>query len=328
MKIQLSQIFAEYQKFTIGRQISLKGLYFDHFEKQAASLKIPFPKGFEFLDYAPKTDFPNQKQKQQLIDPFKKGEVFPFLKAEGVLQALLTKSSIALEKSVYFFLNYRYNREGSFHWASRQSEYYAEFFAVIALSRFLGLAITYVPLIGQLQTEVDWEKGVVNIKIRNTKHGGHLDQFNLLKSRHVQFDFLDDSIKEGFRKSDKFLLTSERISRVYEFGRKSNVFHLTGNKQGVSLCFLGGLDGESIKQIEIDSEDDSKLADFEDDLMDKYADWGYAEYNIGVYQKQVIDFLKSIGDSTRKFLKELSWNVGNIEVIDERDKVDILSWLQ
>lgn len=316
---------------------SLKEVYFDVFKQIAEDNSIEFPPHihellhsdsyFQLVNTENSSDFLRKKLK-----PLLKDLNTPLSSNSGYLQGLLCESVLCLEKSVYWFFNYRFNQRYGFLLPARQALYYSEFFSIIGLSRFLGLGFTYFPSIGPLIAKVQWETGDLKITTKQPKgRGDHKKHYNLLKTELERFPFISADIKAKISQKKGFILTEERVSAVYNFESLEKVFEYAqyGNielweeelEDYKTWCFLGGEEGLTIPHIHSENTDP-------DAIHDQYASWGYREHIIGIYQQELIHFLKYLPNkSIGIFLSSLKEKIQNIPNINPNEKEDLLAWL-
>lgn len=248
-------------------------------------------------------------------------------KSKSLYQALISECALALERSIYWFFNYRHNLETDFIDAAFQSRYYAEFFSIIALARFLGIAITYIPKIAKVKTEVDWTTTSIKVTAQSLGGGGHDEQYNLLKHRLNQFDFIDNDTKIRIKQLEELLLKEDREMTVYNLGPTALVFkHMGIYTFGPNSCFIGGKKGLGIHRYFGDDEISGVRHD--KGVGEEYKEYGIPEEVIGANQKEVIRLLKKVGPYTTKFLESLKIDIERVPHIQSHEKTDLLDWLK
>lgn len=333
--IPLKRIITYYKPIDIVSSSYLKNIYFKILKTIADEKNIEFPPilyGLQSLESQ------RDKEIQKSLEKLKEEIQFPIelslIRGDAFLQGLLTESTKSLEKAIYWFFNYRFNQRHGFLVPASQSMYYSEFFSFISLSRFLGIAFTFIPQFHPIQIIIQWESGKILISKRKIGKGAHKRHFHLLKNEISRFDFINVDIKTTIEGRTEFLSTAERKETVYDFGLKSEVFdffHWEEEKWKDYLqsfnewCFLGGNHGLGIGPVLLPEDDNGSFDQF---IYDEYGSWGYREHNIGVYQEEMIMYLKKINNqSIQSFLNELRQKIMRIPYIEVCEKADLLCWL-
>lgn len=242
---------------------------------------------------------------------------------DDLLGCLLTEAAISLEKSIFWFLNYRVSKSQGFLAPSTQAFYYAEFFGMVGLSRVLGLAITYVPLFDLVQTRVNWKTRTVKSKLVGSRRAGHLSHLYLLKEHIQEFSFIPQGIKGIVTAMRNLTLMDDRIELVYGFGTSARVYYEISSQHG-DVCFLGGEGGLAIPEPSLEMDP----GDFGEAMMSMYTSYGYLEHTIGDIQKNLAIILKEVPhNGVKSFIVGLRKRIERFQYVSEIEKRDLLDWL-
>ena len=319
MAISFSILGTVYSGISVNRDQHLKEMYFRFLKEKARQLGLNFPNSLFFLREVRKDVV--KKLKRQVLSE----SPYPVNHRSDFLQALLIESVMALEKSVHWYYVYRLNMRAGFRVASTQARYYAEFFSVIGLSRFLGIAITHLQGFGRFQINVKWVDKTLEIIQLQGSRGGHLEQYNALSHCISDFNFIESSVSDTISQGNKFLLNDERVKSVYEFGRQGDPFLLSGPSSG-NPNFLGGETGLGIT-MNAPSEHLQQVHYYEY-IHDQYTSDGFYDHGIGEYQRQLIRLLLDLNEtSVLGLLLHLRKNIEKLDCIRDYEKVDLLEWL-
>jgi hypothetical protein len=336
--IDKQNIIDAWKKIPVALE-SLSIVHFDHLRNLGLQQNISIdPTLFDMKSLVPKIQKSDAVEKARVIKTgVSNGESMSWGGAKRYLSALLMESIESLERSIFWFFNYRLNNKQGFTAPALQAEYYSEFFALIGISRILGIAVTHVPIFGPVLTEVNWKTKRVHYRpitvrsahVAHLQHlGRSIDKFSFVPD-HIKIrldEFRPDANKE-FKDDDeiisKFLLTDERETYVYEFSVSSRVYSdIVGGAQ--NFCFLGGEHGKGV----IEPYSDTDSYEHARAVHDAYADYGYPEDNIGEAMKFIIMLLKEI--DRRDVQRSLSWirtKIDNFPFAKDFEKADILDWL-
>ena len=274
-----------------------------------------------------KTDSKSRKKIRKEIEEALKTSEFPvgLFTTSDILRASVTESAIALERSIYWYLNYRLNLRLQFAVAARQALYYSEFFAIITLSRFLGLALTRIlgrSLGIHLETAVNWRKLSFDVNWHNPR-SPHLDHYNLLKRKIGDFEFVSERCRRSITELGKPLQKEDREDAVYDLWH--DVFQSFRNgavQERYDLVFIGVI-GVSELQGRIHEFHEEERQE----ILDAYSEWGYRESHIGAFQREVIAGFWEVGGNLLEFLDTLRANIERTPHIREEEKTDLLDWL-
>ncbi len=271
MSNHLDRIVKEYSKLSFNNRKDLRTVYYNKMEYYAKNNNISIPIHITFLEnyFTIPRNIQKNLSNYSRIEEFFKKIFIPMSQKESsekyykdnILQAMLYECIESLRRSIFWFINYRYNNRIGFLIPARQSRYYSEFFGFISLSRFLGIALTRFPIIKTIETTINWEKMKIEIKKGKAKGGMHKAHFQLLKRDIEKNNFIPDNIKEEIKRQDNLFLTEERSSMIYAFGNEGRVsfeelikYKKSNITNQLSHCFLGGENGEGyyiIRQMRI-----------------------------------------------------------------------------
>lgn len=341
--VGLNQISRVFSKYIYSSNVNLTETYFTFFREVCQSICIKINPEFLYLkSLAPEKEWKAaEKESRKVMQLLKdEGVTYPLKEADRLAQGLLCEGLHSLRKSIFWFFNYRYNDRVGFIAPSIQAKYYSEFFSIIGLSRLLGIARTYVPIFGVIQTETSWKRNTIHFIPQSKTGGGHLKHLSELGRHLSKFDFISDETRTYFQKiwprrsrdgtvrdverQVKFLMTDDRETYVYGFEKRSRVYdrpHSTSPR----ICFIGGENGLAVPGP--DESDDP--GDFSDSIMMDYTSYGYEEHNIGIILQDLIKITKSINnDSIRKFMRTLIDTIESFDSVSHNAKVDILHWLK
>ena len=229
----------------------------------------------------------------------------------------LNESLICLDRSIYWLLNYYRNRDGYCLNSKIQNLYYSEFFMHLSISRFLGLAFTWISEINlpiKIQIEKindDTTKSLennmkMNVIIRPSMGGMHDTTFIQIRSHINQnIDLPDSSIAQWFKPSVlTSLMKDERVESVYDISLARNdpwyFAHHSVASEYNSYCFLDGRGKYFTNDLDADEY-----------ILKKYGDWGYKEDHIGTLIKWMIDRLKGL--NAKRKIRQISKSIKNFD---------------
>lgn len=247
-----------------------------------------------------------------------------------------------LERSIFWFFNYKHNTTENFEVAGMQALYYSNFFIKVAVQKLLGISEIYTKYIGKVFCKIDWS--MANVELL-TKGGWSTDHkkianifFELMKNVDLKdhpeiyalFQGEDDPLTEftgipteDLNRDHSDYLRQARVNYVYDFTtRESDPFHnfygTVGNyfNNVQNYCFLEGTE-------RYNNGSESFAIDF---VPDVYGGWGINEHFIGSLMKYLLENLKKIKSLKRYFLI-LSQKIKNPEEFNEEAKEIILNWL-
>jgi hypothetical protein len=325
MPISLQQITSVFSAVPFGGRMNLKEYYFDLFRKTGQKHGIDLSdETFYMKSYTDESVLRASKTAAKQI----KAKMGPELTGDfsdynHLLGCLLTEAALSLEKSIFWFLNYRASRRQGFLAPSTQASYYAELFGVVGLSRVLGLAITYVPLFNLVQTRVNWTTRTVELKLIGARKAGHLRHLYLLKAHIQRFSFIPQKIRGIVTAIRKFALTDDREELVYGFGNTARIYEEMASRHG-DVCFLGGEGGLATPEPSPEMDP----GDFGEAMMSMYMSYGYIEHTIGDLQKNLAIILKEVPhDGVKSFIVGLRGRIQRFQYVPEIEKRDLLDWL-
>ncbi len=254
----------------------------------------------------------------------------------------LIESLYYLERSLFWFFNYKYNATKFHEVSGSQAQYYSLFFVETAILKFLGISIVHTGYIGKVRVKIDFNKAQIELNLGGKDVADHKNTKNLLISLFSCLDLSDypnmeahftiegSIIEEVFGVSDIELrdlhwdhLRQNRMDIVYNItDRKSDPFHwyygVVGNyhKNVQEYCFLEGYerynDGSEYFATSF--------------VPDVYGSWGINEHLIGDLLRFLITALKQI-KQTENFFNILSTKIKSGD-FNEEAKTIILEWLQ
>lgn len=243
----------------------------------------------------------------------------------------LIEALYCLERSIFWFFNYKYNITKTFEAAGMQALYYSSFFIKVAVQKLLGISVIHTKYIGKVFIKIDWSNANVEILTRGGWSADHKKMannfFELMKNVDLKdfpeiyalFQFEDDPFKEitgitteEISRYHSDYLRKARMDYVYDFTtRESDPFNsfygsVGGYFTDVQIyCFLDGTkrynDGSEYFATHIEP--------------DIYGGWGINEHFIGNLMKFLIDNLKKI-KNLKKYFLILSRKIENPEEFD------------
>lgn len=327
--ISINKLIEVYNKTTFNSKFNFKELFFKYFYSYSMNKKLPFPDSLFLLKNLNKNHLFGKVNPQEYYKTLKKiKDSFPIeIKISndtmGIIQALLAECLISLERSIYWFLNYRFNARNYFIIASRQAKYYSEFFALNSLSRLIGIANTHMPIVNLLTTIVNWEEETIDIikSSKKTREGDHNYLYRILSENINRFQFISHKLKANISNNKNHFLSEDRVDSVYDFGSHSEVFRnpLYQNKwetyeHRYTLCFVNGYNlnysGKS-----------------ENFIDEEYKEWGYEEDYIGIIIREIIQNIKKF-ENSKSFINEFRKKIETTKKINENEKKPFLEWME
>lgn len=254
----------------------------------------------------------------------------------------LIESLYLLERSLFWFFNYKHNTI-KFHEASgSQAQYYSLFFVETAILKFLGISIVHTDYIGKVRVKIDFKKAQIELQLGGKDVADHkntkklllslLSRLNLSDFPNVEAHFSNEGsiIEEIFGVSDMELrdlhwdhLRQKRMKVVYDItDRRSDPFHwyygVVGNylNDVQEYCFLEGYERYN----------DGSECFATSFVPNVYGSWGINEHLIGDLLRFLIKALKQV-KKTRNFFKVLSTKINSGDYNKEAKNI-ILEWLQ
>jgi len=254
----------------------------------------------------------------------------------------LIETLYCLERSIFWFFNYKYNITKTFESAGMQALYYSSFFIKVAIQKFLGISVLHTRYIGKTMIKIDWSNANVEIitnKGWSADHKKIADNFfELMKTVDLKefpeifalFQFEDDSIKtimgvssEEMSRYHSDYLRKARMDYVYDYTtRESDPFTRFYGSVGSyfinvqNYCFLDGPerynDGSEYYATSF--------------VLDVYGGWGINEDFVGSLMKFLITNLKEIS-SLKKYLLILSRKIEAPEDFHDTAREIIQEWL-
>ena len=234
-------------------------------------------------------------------------------KVEGINIIFLRECLNCLNRSIYWLLNYYRNLdEFNFH-SKVQNLYYSELFVHLAISRYLGYALTWISetksaiTIKRVKTSSSSDQFCENHSISlNYKGEGGTHEAIFVKLRYLIRDevelpesFVKVWLQPYFKPS---LIKEDRISFVYDISDPINDPLHPALKPYVkdigSFCFLDGYS---------EYDDGSEAAT--EWISDTYGAWGYKEEHISNLIKWMIEQLEIINANWH--LREISNYIDN-----------------
>jgi len=282
-----------------------------------------FSQDFPFNELTPRQEYNgpeplSQCKKELKVLQFKINErSYDFTEVEDLLVALYLESFWALEKSIFWYFNYKHNLTRFHHLSGVQSRYYSKFFAIISIMRLLGCGIIHTSY-GKFKIKTDWTKSKVSIKYNTNKGSSHKDKYylfiNQLKEQNLQFyEELDDfANNQNYEKVFQWI-TRERVEKIYDTASNLSdpfIFFFGGHQQIYEQrrmnCYL-----DPFEEIEAINEDHAEF------LIGEFSEWGWMENLIGMFWRFIIGIYKKISYASEYLviLKE------KLEYFDELDGI-------
>ncbi len=212
----------------------------------------------------------------------------------------LNESLQCLDRSIYWFLNYCRNLDGSSLNANIQNLYYSEFFIHLSIGRFLGLAYTWVNELdtlfkiyleksGNYPTK-SFEKNL-KINVALSDKGGGMHNLIYVQTRyHIRnhIDMPESTVSKWFEPHYiKSVLKKEREEYIYDISNPRNnpwdKLHERFSKEYRNLCFL-----EGFNHYDVNNGGEAEY------IYSKYLDWGYREHHIGILIRWMANRLKDM----------------------------------
>ena len=264
----------------------------------------------------------------------------------------LIESFYALERSIFWFFNYKYNMNSAHEVSGNQSFYYSQFFVIVAIMRFLGISITYLPFIGAFYTIINWKHASIKITSEKNWSGDHkiiMDNFYKIIKKKDLSDFPE--MKQQFQPENSealFEITGVSIEDVnrnlfnhLKYARTENVYDMTSRISDPFKNFYGRTHESYLNDVKnycfLDGDDryysppSYEAIDYDEwfyttFVPDVYGGWGFHERYIGIMLKFLIKILKKVNRAKRYF-KILSNKISTFEEFDPETKKIILGWL-
>ena len=250
------------------------------------------------------------------------------------------ESLCALERSIFWFFNYKHNLDSFNQVASEQALYYSEFFSIVAITRFLGGSISHTPL-GLFKVDLIWDEKQISIHHQpKLGRGRHIAYTKLFSEQMERIDLTEC---EYFKRlmEDKWI---QREGLLMSDDRKENVYDLTSRtgdpfknalfadlrestiESSKSWNFLEGID--DVYERVGHSDYNGGLDEY---IESEYSGDGYRQDHIGEYWKFLIDSIKKVED-TEQYFKKLMWKLsryGECESVnlDEDTKRILFKWI-
>jgi hypothetical protein len=316
---------------------------FEDFARNNSTLSTNFSSLFELPDFNQINDLDYMQSRSRLRREFIRlcktsfsHEIIEPLKIEGLNTYFLNESLTCLDRSIYWLLNYYRNRDGFCLNAKIQNLYYSEFFIHLSISRFLGLAYTWISKINlpiKIQIEKirnDSTKSLnhnmkINVTIRPPIGGMHETTFVQIRNHIKQnIDLPDSEVSLWFEPSFITSLSkNEREEFVYDISvGVNNPWHSAHHslaEEYNTYCFLDG--GKNYYTNDPNG----------DEYIDnKYRDWGYRDAHIGILVKWMIERLKALNAKRKlKQIKEIleGFDGGLHPDIVREAKSILLNWI-
>lgn len=264
-----------------------------------------------------------------------------------IISSHLIESLFALERSIFWFFNYKHNLIPGHEVASSQAQYYSQFFAVVAILKFLGNSIVHSKY-GQFKIEFDWEKLEILFDNSRGSRSEHMSYLNKYISKMKEIDLskfpeMDSKFNLTLREDNFYGLSQETLMKIFQDSsreeRMENVYDLTSrfsdpfkyyqsstsylnNKH--NYCFLDGY-------MKYYKPPDYYDGDYEEwfntvFIPDYYGGWGMYEHNIGQMIQFLIENIKKISKSTN-YLNLLEIKIRSFENYDEEIKDILVNWI-
>lgn len=250
-------------------------------------------------------------------------------------KSFLNESLTCLDRSIYWFLNYKRNMDEFSLNSKIQNLYYSEFFIHLSIARFIGLSYTWIKEFGspiklQFIKINDLSSNTFEEKIKiessfNVKGGMHQTIFIQIRYHIEQnVDLLKSVVSEWLEPTYMTsLIQNERENFVYDISRSVNNpwhnAHRALSEEYRNWCFLDG-GNRYLNGIE---ENDTYI-------HEKFGNWGYREAHVGNLIKWMFERLKEIG-AIRKInqMKRLinGFDEGYYPDSVNEAKLILLSWL-
>lgn len=282
-----------------------------------------FSQGFPFSEYTPKQEYNGSEPWNQIKKKLKKLQFkinersYGFTEVENLLVALYFESFWALEKSIFWYFNYKHNLTRFHHLSGVQSRYYSKFFAIIAIMRLLGCGIIHTGY-GKFKIKTNWTTFKVKIIYSTNKASSHIDKYylfiNQLKEQNLKlYKELDDfANNQNYPMVFKWI-TREREEKIYDTASNLSdpfIFFFGADQQLYEQrrmnCFL-----DPFEEIEAINEDHAEF------LISEFSEWGWMENIIGMFWRFIIGIYKKLPYASEylDILKE------KLEYFDELDEI-------
>lgn len=287
-----------------------------------------FQQDFPFLEYSPNQEYNRKQFKKKLkIYQSKINErLYDLTEVEELLIALYLESFWALEKSIFWYFNYKHNLTRFHHLSGVQSRYYSKFFAIISILRLLGCGIIHTSY-GKFKIKTNWSNSKVHIVYSRNITSSHKEKFflfiNQLKEQNLQIynELNDFANNQNYQKVFKWI-TREREEKIYDTASNLSdpfIFFFGGDQQRYEHmrlnCFLDPF--EEIEAI------DENHAEF---LIGEFSEWGWMENIIGMFWRFIINIYKKLPYAL-KYLDILKEKLKYFDELDEIPKSKILKMI-
>lgn len=301
------------------------------------------------------SDWNKTKNKLQLF--FKRNKRFILAgkeQAESISKfacSHLIEALYALERSIFWFFNYKYNTTKAFENAGNQALYYSQFFAIVAITRFLGISTSYLPPIRTFLTKINWSTINVEISTSKSYSGDHKGIFNDFDSIMKSIDLSDfPDIEKHFQTEDDGIFKSFTGVSIKDaqrglldhlrYARMENIYDLTSRRSDPFKYYYGSV-GSYISNVHIycflegpqryydppSYPDEEYEADYATHFVPNvYGGWGIYEHLIGDLLKFLIQNLIKI-KKTDRYFQVLKDKISFFDEFDSESKEIILSWL-
>jgi len=254
----------------------------------------------------------------------------------------LIESLYCLERSIFWFFNYKYNITETFEAAGMQALYYSNFFIKVAVQRFLGISTIHTKYIGKVITNMDWGNANVEISTKGGWSADHKKVANSLFELMKSVDLTDFPEVYGLFQTDNDAFSkvigipTEQINRKHsDYLRKARmdyVYDLTTRKSDPFNSFYGSVGGYFTNVQNFcfldgpESYNDGREHFTTSFVPDIYGGWGINEHFIGCLMKFLIKNLKEIG-RLKNYLLILNQKIEVPEEFHEKAKEIIQNWL-
>jgi len=259
-----------------------------------------------------------------------------------IASSYLIESLYCLERTIFWFFNYKYNIIETFEAAGMQALYYSNFFMKTAIQKFLGVSLIHTKYAGKVIVNIDWSKANVEISM---KGGGSADHkklaknfFELMKNVDLsEFQGVYDLFQADNDALSKFSgISTEQLSRDHsDYLRKARmdyIYDFTTRKSDPFNSFYGSV-GSYFKNVQSycfldgpEKYNDGSEYYGSDFVPDVYGGWGINEHFIGSLMKFLIKNLRKI-QNLENYLMVLSQKIKGPEEFDETAKEIIQGWL-
>ncbi|KKN23860.1 hypothetical protein LCGC14_0900650 [marine sediment metagenome] len=291
-----------------------------------------FSQDFPFNELTPNQKYNGSVPRNQLREKKKRLRLkinersYDFTEVGDLLVALYLESFWALEKSIFWYFNYKHNLTRFHHLSGTQSRYYSKFFAIVAILRLLGSGIIHTSY-GKFKIKTDWTDLKVQIKYSTNITSSHKDKYqffiNQLKEQNLQlYKELDDfANNQNYQKVFKWI-TREREEKIYDTASNLSdpfIFFFGDDQQLYEHrrmnCYL-----DPFEEIEAINEDHAEF------LIGEFSEWGWMENLIGMFWRFIIGIYKKLPYAS-KYLVILKEKLEYFNELDEIPKKKILKMI-